>query len=58
MTTYGETAAEVRRIAGLHPHAKLHGIGLRALRLGLPLVERELRDAALALAERLDVEGL
>jgi hypothetical protein len=53
----GSTLAEVRRIAAMQPAAKVHSIALRALRLGLPLVERETREAALA-ALGLDREGL
>jgi hypothetical protein len=54
----GETAREVRRIAAMKPDARLHAIALRALRLGLPLVESEARAALEPLLGQLDEEGL
>lgn len=45
----GTDASELRRIALLPGHASAHSVALRALRVGLASVERELRAAARAI---------
>lgn len=61
VTTYGADLRALRRVASLMPGFTPHGAALRALRLGLPLVEEELREAAGKLntgTDGLDAEGL
>ena len=55
---HGQLAREVRRVAALLPDQTVNAVALRAIERGLPEVERELREAARALVEQRDPEGL